>query len=73
MIRYICQDSNPDVMDNIEVYACGSSKVLEIMQKNQAQIKDEVLAKELVFTDVFANKIEWDINGESVALGVKKV
>lgn len=72
-IQSMRRDADFDVMDNIEVYACGSSKVLEIMQKNQAQIKDEVLAKELVFTDVFANKIEWDINGESVALGVKKV
>lgn len=71
-IQSMRRDADFDVMDNIEVYACGSSKVLEIMQKNQAQIKDEVLAKELVFTDVFANKIEWDINGESVALGVKK-
>lgn len=60
-----------EVMDHITVYAAGNDKLAALMQKNEAFIRDIVLADAVVYgkTDGFAK--EWNINGEDVTLAVK--
>ena len=59
-------------MDNIKVYVSGNEKVEAIMNKNSDEIKNDVLAIEIINASV-PNSKEWNINGEKVSLGVEKI
>ena len=48
-------------------------KVKEIVQKNEAQIKSEVMADEITYDKAAGFTKEWSINGEKVTLGVEKL
>jgi isoleucyl-tRNA synthetase len=65
------KENNFEVMDHITVYAAGNDKIKALMQKNEAAIKDIVLGDAIEYerTDGFTK--EWNINGESITLGVK--
>ncbi len=72
-IQTMRKDSGFEVMDNIEIYQSSNEKIAKILNDNQDIIKDEVLALE-IFTDKDTdNSKEWNINGEKVMLGLKRV
>ena len=62
-----------DVTDHIAVYVKDNEKVGELVLRNAEIIREDVLAEsiELEAADGFVR--EWDINGEKVTLGVKKL
>ena len=62
-----------EVMDHIAVSVSGNDKIAEIMQKQEAQIKDEVLADAMSTGEAKGFTKEWNINGENVTLGVEKI
>ena len=72
-VQTMRKDADFEVMDHICLYTDGNARIAEIVDKNAEEIKDEVLADELVegSTDVFVK--EWSINGENVKLGVKRL
>ncbi len=48
-------------------------KVAEVVQKNSESIMSKVLCNEVVYGSMDGYSKEWNINGEKVTLGVKKV
>ena len=66
------KDSGFEVMDHISVYVDGNEKISAIIEKNADEIKDEVLAVNIVDGKKCDNSKEWNINGEKVFLGVTK-
>ena len=62
-----------EVMDHIRVSMQDNDKVKEIVQKNEAQIKSEVMADEITYDKAAGFTKEWSINGEKVILGVEKL
>ncbi len=62
-----------NVTDHIEITVSGGNKVADIALANIEEISSDTLADSLVVGDVFGFAKEWDINGENVTLGVKKV
>ena len=72
-IQTMRKDSDFEVMDHIRIYESGCEKLKGIMEKNAETIKDETLADEIVFDADYANSKEWNINGESVKLGVERL
>ena len=62
-----------NVTDHIEITISGGNKVADIALANIEEISSDTLADSLVVGDVFGFAKEWDINGENVTLGVKKV
>ena len=66
------KDSGFEVVDHIEVSISGSKAVCDVVEKNKAQISNDVLANEIRFEDSPDAK-DWDINGEKVKIAVKKV
>lgn len=67
------KDAGFEVMDHIRVSMQDNDKVKEIVQKNEAQIKSEVMADEITYDKAAGFKKEWSINGEKVTLGVEKL
>ena len=66
------KESGFEVMDNINIYISGNDKILEIVNRNADEIREEVLALSVNNAEC-GNSKEWSINGEKVLLGVEKV
>ncbi|MGN0107053.1 MAG: isoleucine--tRNA ligase [Hominilimicola sp.] len=72
-IQTMRKDSDFEVMDHIKVSCQGNDKIAAIITRNEATIKDETLADEIDTATADGNTKEWNINGENVTLGVKKL
>ena len=72
-IQTMRKESGFEVMDHIKVSCEGNAKIAEYIAKNEAEIKDETLADEIDTAKADGNTKEWNINGEAVTLGVKKL
>ena len=67
------KDAGFEVMDTITVSVSGNDKLEAIVMKNAEELKTAVMASEVTtqtLADVSAK--EWDVNGESVSIAVKK-
>ena len=72
-IQTMRKDADFDVMDHIKVYESGNGKIKSIIEANADTIKDEVLANEIALDTEGGHAKEWNINGETVTLGVEKM
>ena len=71
-IQTMRKEAGFEVMDKITVSAKGNDKIDAILKKYESEIRDEVLAVEVVYDTVIGYSKEWNINGETVTLGVEK-
>ena len=71
-IQTMRKDSGFEVMDNITIYVDGNDKIATIIDKNAEEIKGDVLALDIKYSEKAENSKEWNINGEKVSLGVEK-
>ena len=62
-----------EVADHIVVTAQGNDAIARILTSNAAQVSGDTLADEIVIGCADGYVKEWDINGETVTLGVKRV
>lgn len=67
------KDAGFEVMDHISVSMQDNDKVRDIMQRNEQEIKSDVMADSVSYEAVNGFTKEWNINGEKVMLGVEKV
>lgn len=71
------KESGFEVMDHIIVYQSGNDNIENIMKRNLDEIKEVVLADDIIFgqdnTGNGETVKEWNLNGENTVLGVKKV
>ena len=72
-VQTMRKDAGFEVMDHIRVSMQDNDKVKEIVQKNEAQIKSEVMADEITYDKAAGFTKEWSINGEKEILGVEKL
>ena len=71
-VQTMRKEAGFEVMDHIDLFVNGSDKVKSIMEKNGESIKNDVLAENILEGTTDISK-EWNINGEQVTLGVKKL
>nr|WP_319488766.1 isoleucine--tRNA ligase [uncultured Caproiciproducens sp.] len=71
-IQTMRKDAGFDVMDHIIVYAKGNERIAKIISDNLAPIQNDVLANEVRLGEIDGFTKEWDLNGETVELGVQK-
>lgn len=62
-----------EVENHITVYAKNNEKIISIMENNKAEISHDTLADNMLTGEADGYVKEWDINGETVTLGVKRV
>ena len=72
-VQQMRKEAGFEVMDKIAVYLEGNDKLEEIVRKNEELSKSEVLADEVGYDSVKGFTKEWNINGESVTMGVEKL
>ena len=71
-IQTMRKEAGFEVTDRILIYASGNERIEAILKKNADGIRSEVLADEIVLKSADGYVKEWNINGETVTMGVKK-
>ena len=71
-IQTMRKEAGFEVMDKITVSYKADQKVKDIFAKYGEEIAKEVLAESVVADTVSGYQKEWNINGETVVLGVEK-
>ncbi|BCJ92510.1 isoleucine--tRNA ligase [Anaerocolumna cellulosilytica] len=72
-IQTMRKDAGFEVMDHIKVSQSDNDSIKEIFERNLNEIKAEVLADEIHLGTAEGFTKEWNINGETVTLGVVKL
>ncbi|MCH5325251.1 MAG: isoleucine--tRNA ligase [Eubacterium sp.] len=72
-VQSMRKDAGFEVMNRIVIYCEGSEKIAGILDRNRAEISDDTLADDIVIGTPDGYTAEWDINGEKVKMGVKRV
>ena len=72
-VQTMRKEAGFDVTDHITVSADGSERILAILAANADRIRQDVLADAIASGARSGYCKEWDINGETVTLGVEKV
>lgn len=71
-IQTMRKEAGFEVTDKIELFVKDNETITDIVQNNEDQILKEVLALRVHYGRADGYEKEWNINGEKVALGVKK-
>jgi isoleucyl-tRNA synthetase len=72
-VQTMRKEAGFEVMDRIVLSETGNQKIEEIMRKNEAEIRSEVLASEVKYGALEGYEKDWNLNGEDVKLGVQKI
>ena len=71
-IQTMRKEAGFEVMDQITIYYKADAKVADIFGKYGSEIRSDVLGNAIVAGEMDGYQKEWNINGETVLLGVKK-
>ncbi|MBR5510547.1 MAG: isoleucine--tRNA ligase [Lachnospiraceae bacterium] len=71
-VQTMRKEAGFEVMDKIVVYSTGNGKIAKFMEIYRDQIQSDVMAVDIRFNEVNGYTKEWNINGETVTLGVEK-
>ena len=71
-IQTMRKDSGFEVMDKIEIFISGNEKIADIAARNAESIMGDTLAVKINGGECETSK-EWNLNGENVKIGVKRV
>ena len=72
-VQTMRKEADFEVMDKICIYVKDNEKVATVIDKNKKEIMSEVLANDIVIGTIEGYTKEWNINGETVLLGVEKL
>lgn len=72
-IQTMRKEAGFEVLDRIEVIYANNLKLAKIINKNESQIKEEVLADSISENAKEGYTKEWNINGENLTLTVVKI
>ena len=72
-IQTMRKEAGFEVMDHISVYQANNDKIAELMKSNADEIKNEVMADHIHLGEMKGFTKEWNINGETVMLGVERL
>ena len=72
-IQTMRKEAGFEVTDHIRVYEDDNEKLAGLMKTYEAEIKGDVLAEEILTGRRGGYTKDWNLNGESVILGVEKI
>lgn len=71
-VQTMRKEAGFEVVDHIVLSQTGNERIAEIIKKNEAVIKNDTLADEIVYSKVEGYTKDWNLNGENTSLGVSK-
>ncbi len=71
-VQNMRKDSGFEVTDRITLGIAGNDRVADILRRNESAVSAQVLARAVTYGRVEGTVREWNLNGETVTLSVKK-
>ena len=71
-IQTMRKEADFEVTDKIVIYVSGNEKVSDIVKANADSIMSDVMALDIKVGELAGYSKEWNINGETVNIGVEK-
>ena len=71
-IQTMRKEAGFEVVDHIVLSQSKNDRIAEIIKRNEAVIKNDTLADEIVYNNVEGYTKDWNLNGENTSLGVSK-
>ena len=71
-IQTMRKEADFEVTDKIVIYVSGNEKVSDIVKANADSIMNDVMALDIKVGELAGYSKEWNINGETVTIGVEK-
>ena len=71
-VQTMRKEAGFEVTDHITVYVRNNEFISSVLKANETFIKNEVLAEQISYDQMDGYEKEWTINGENVAIGVKR-
>lgn len=71
-IQTMRKEAGFEVVDHIVLSQSGNDRIAEIIKKNEAVIKNDTLADDIIYNNVEGYTKDWNLNGEHTSLGVSK-
>ena len=72
-IQTMRKEADFEVTDHINIYQDTNDKIADLIKAHAEEIKSEVLAESILIGQMGGYAKEWNINGETVMLGVEKI
>lgn len=72
-IQTMRKDADFEVMDHIRLSTAGNERIANIVEKNKESISTKVLADAIVNEEELLINKEWNVNGETVTIGIEKM
>ncbi len=72
-VQTMRKEADFEVTDHIVVSMKGNEKIEAVAKANENILKSEVLAEEISYDEAEGYTKQWNINGETVTLGVVKL
>lgn len=70
-VQNMRKDKGFEVLDNINLYVAGNTMLEDIIKKNEALIKHDTLAVEIIYNQARNTYTETNINGENLQIDVE--
>ena len=71
-IQTMRKEAGFEVVDHIVLSQSGNDRISDIIKKNEAVIKNDTLADDIIYNNVEGYTKDWNLNGEYTSLGVSK-
>ena len=72
-VQTMRKEAGFEVVDHIELFLKDNAKLIDIVKVNEAELMSEVLCDKITYGNIKGYEKEWNLNGENVVVGVKKV
>ncbi|HKM03311.1 MAG TPA: isoleucine--tRNA ligase [Lachnospiraceae bacterium] len=72
-IQTMRKEADFEVMDHIKISICENDKIATVVNNNAKAIAEKVLADAILIDQSFGISKEWNVNGETVIIGVEKI
>lgn len=72
-VQTMRKEAGFEVVDHIELFLKDNAKLIDIVKVNEAELMSEVLCDKITYGNIKGYEKEWNLNGENVVVGVKKI
>ena len=72
-VQTMRKEAGFEVVDHIELFLKDNAKLIDIVKVNETELMSEVLCDKITYGNIKGYEKEWNLNGENIVVGVKKI
>ena len=72
-VQTMRKEAGFEVVDHIELFLKDNAKLIDIVKASETELMSEVLCDKITYGNIKGYEKEWNLNGENVVVGVKKI